>query len=132
MLKPARNCPGVGARYRSCPNLIRGNTRLCEACEALRGEEKKDYDRQRGSSSSRGYDSAWQKVREAKANRNPLCERCLLRGIERPLDVVHHIKPVEDFPELRLVMENLESLCRFHHEDIHGPDRWKKTALKDR
>ena len=130
-LKPARNCPGKGIRYRSCPNLIRGNVRLCDECEALSGVEKREYDQQRGSSSSRGYDGGWQKVRAIKANLSPLCERCLRKGIERPLDVVHHIKPVDKFPELRLVMENLESLCVFHHEAIHGPSRWRKTALKE-
>ena len=125
-LKPARNCPGTGSRYRSCPNLIRGNARLCDECEALRAGENKDYDLRRGSSNSRGYDSTWKKVREIKASLNPLCERCLRRGIERPLDVVHHIKPVDKFPELRLVMENLESLCTPCHEEEHGAERWKK------
>jgi 5-methylcytosine-specific restriction endonuclease McrA len=120
----SRPCPGKGSRFRSCPNLIRGNVRLCPECEALNNNETKEYDRRRGSSSKRGYDAAWKKLRELKANHNPLCEVCLNKGIERPLDLVHHVMPVEDYPKLRLVMENLLSVCIPCHEHIHNTDRW--------
>ena len=35
---------------------------------------------------------------------------------------VHHIKPLEDFPELGLCLDNLESLCR----DCHAATRVRK------
>lgn len=33
---------------------------------------------------------------------------------------VHHIKEVEDYPELALELDNLETLCVFHHNLIHN------------
>ena len=55
-----------------------------------------------------------------KAGRDPLCEECLKHGIEKPLELVHHVLPIETYPELRLVMENLMSLCRNCHDEIHS------------
>ena len=115
--KIARPCS-----YPSCPSLALSGKSRC-AIHALK--ERQANDQIRGNSVSRGYDAAWNKVRNMKANRNPLCEMCLLKNIEKPLDVVHHIKDIEHYPELRLVMENLLSLCTEHHEGIHGPSRYK-------
>lgn len=33
---------------------------------------------------------------------------------------VHHIKEIEDHPELALKLNNLETLCLFHHNQVHG------------
>lgn len=32
---------------------------------------------------------------------------------------VHHIKEIEDYPELALELDNLETVCVFHHNLIH-------------
>ena len=122
--KPRRPCPGKGPRYRRCQNLIDGNEACCPECKPYEKKATKRYDQQRGNSGDRGYDAAWQKVREGKASRNPLCERCLRNGNIHALDVVHHIKPIETHPELRLVMDNLESLCTACHEEEHKGERW--------
>lgn len=82
----------------------------------------------RESSTSRGYDRAWRKVRAYKIKLNPFCERCFKLGKIVPIQiktdgnfgVVHHKKPVEQFPELRLLIDNLESLCWRCHEIEHG------------
>ncbi len=82
----------------------------------------------RKSSDERGYDSAWRKVRAIKVKKSPVCERCLKRGVYVPIEVkrgghygvVHHIKSVEEYPELRLKLSNLESLCFECHEAEHG------------
>jgi 5-methylcytosine-specific restriction protein A len=37
--------------------------------------------------------------------------------------LVHHIEPVETAPEKRLAVENLQSLCRDCHEELHGRRR---------
>lgn len=123
-LLSARPCPGKGSRFRSCPNIIRGNVRFCPECEALSSVEDREYNQKRGNSGKRGYDSTWQKVRAIKVSINPLCEMCLEQGIERPTDVVHHVKPVDKFPELRLVMGNLKSLCTPCHESVHKVSRF--------
>jgi 5-methylcytosine-specific restriction protein A len=106
----------------ACGNLATPNS---SRCEAHTKQDRDANDERRGTNNERGYDSVWSRVRSMKANRDPLCEACLLKNIERPLSVVHHIKDVEHYPELRLVMENLQSLCVFHHEAIHGKSRWK-------
>ena len=121
-----RPCPGVGPRRGSCPNLIRGSERNCEICDPYVKAKNKRYDKARGNSGERGYDAAWAKIRNVKASQDPLCEFCLRDGLVVPLDVVHHDKPIETHPELRLVMDNLISLCNEHHEIIHGPERWGK------
>jgi 5-methylcytosine-specific restriction protein A len=74
----------------------------------------------RGTAAQRGYDRAWQRVRGAFLKAHPLCVECERRGKVRPAEVVHHLKPVEDFPELRLKWSNLEGLCRDCHERHHG------------
>ena len=124
--KCARPCPGRGPRRGSCPNLIRGHE-VCPECQVYEKAAAKEYDQQRGSSRQRGYDTQWEKVRDFKASHDPLCEECLKQGYpDRALDVVHHIKPIETHPELRLVMDNLMSLCTAHHEEIHKGERWGK------
>jgi len=84
----------------------------------------------RPNSSSRGYDHHWQKVRAIKVAKDPFCERCLKKKpkLYVPIKVktsgrygvVHHIKPISTHPELRLVLDNLESLCFICHEIEEG------------
>ncbi|MEM7303395.1 MAG: HNH endonuclease [Pseudomonadota bacterium] len=55
-------------------------------------------------------------VREAYAKSiNHLCEECSRRGYVTPLDDVDHMIPVRLRPDLRLDPENLDGLCRSHH-----------------
>ena len=62
---------------------------------------------------------AWKKIRlERLAKDNYLCQRCKERGLLVPGTLVHHIKPLEDCPELALELDNLISLCNTCHEQI--------------
>lgn len=124
--KPARNCPGKGPRYRSCPNLIRGSVRLCPECEVYAEADKREYDQKRDESVDRKFihSTAWRKERLAYLNEHPLCERCLLEGKEVPAVLVHH----RDENELNRAVENKEALCNSCHEKIHGPSRFKKKT----
>ena len=115
-MKPNRPCT-----YPGCPLYAEPNS---SRCKEHKHKAAKEYDQKRGNSGERGYDATWQKVRNIKANQDPLCEICLKQGMVKPLDVVHHIKPVETHPELRLVMSNLMSLCTACHEEIHKGERW--------
>lgn len=91
-------------------------------------------DDNRPSSKERGYDSQWRKVRALKVEKDPFCERCLRKKpklyvpikvkINGNYGVVHHIKPISTHPHLRLVMDNLESLCFVCHEIEEGRMRF--------
>jgi len=37
--------------------------------------------------------SGWKHLRNAYLSCHPLCERCMLRGISKPAEEVHHKKP---------------------------------------
>ncbi|HCG5939063.1 TPA: HNH endonuclease [Vibrio parahaemolyticus] len=64
------------------------------------------------------YQSAkWRKLRARKAKESPLCENCLTYTIIKPVDVVDHIKPLLDYPDLAYVFSNLQSLCHQCHND---------------
>lgn len=59
----------------------------------------------------------WKRIRIQALNRDHwLCQECLRQGRFRQAREVHHKKPLEDFPELGLDLNNLESLCHDCHE----------------
>ncbi len=90
-------------------------------CEQHKHADRNAYDALRGNSGQRGYDRQWQLVRNRKISEYPLCERCLASGRGAVIaNVVHHINPVDKYPELRLIYSNLESLCNECHEREHG------------
>jgi len=64
--------------------------------------------------------SKWRKKREAILRRdNYLCQECKRYGKTTPAQTVHHIYPLERYPELALVSVNLVSLCNECHEQMH-------------
>lgn len=81
----------------------------------------------------------WARVRRAKVAMNPLCERCLAKGITTVAEEVHHKEPVQNGPNLygmeRLCydMDNLESLCSDCHVEAHRElDSYSKHYKKKR
>jgi 5-methylcytosine-specific restriction enzyme A len=82
------------------------------------------------------YDSEeWKLIREeVKKRDNYECQECKRNGYvtidtneysekakrKKIQLVVHHIKELEDHPELALDMDNLETLCVNCHNRIHG------------
>ncbi len=114
--------PGTACRWPGCPEIVKG-----DYCEQHRNQVRRKYDKQtdtrRGSARQRGYDNHWDKFRDWFMNQpgNQYCHRCLeLRGDIRKSEVVHHIQAVADRPDLRLVADNCQALCRNCHEEIHG------------
>ena len=76
----------------------------CPKCMSQRNVE-------RGSSTQRGYDSTWQRVRNAYIARHPLCQwtdPCPLPAVD-----VDHITPMRAGGTHKHT--NLQSLCRPHH-----------------
>lgn len=49
-----------------------------------------------------------------------MCRHCRRYGKTTQATMVHHIYPVEDYPQLGLVNENLISLCNGCHEKMHN------------
>lgn len=71
----------------------------------------------RSNAGTRGYDHIWSKLSERFRRKHPFCRFCEQQGREiGPADLVDHIIPVKDRPDLRLTWSNLQSLCRSHHE----------------
>jgi 5-methylcytosine-specific restriction endonuclease McrA len=44
--------------------------------QAARPEKRQQYDHERGSAASRGYDGRWQKAARSHLSRSPLCRYC--------------------------------------------------------
>jgi 5-methylcytosine-specific restriction enzyme A len=82
------------------------------------------------------YDSGnWKRLREDVKDRdNNECQECKRKGIvtvdrneysekakrKKIKLLVHHIKELEDHPELALEVDNLETVCVDCHNKIHG------------
>src|SRR5450756_2332853 len=68
--------------------------------------------------------TTWRRLRRIKLSNNPLCELCLARGVVVQASQIDHIIPVAKQPELRLSLDNLQSLCETCHS--------KKTREENR
>ena len=82
----------------------------------------------------------WKDKRKSILRRDEyLCRECKRYGRSRTAQTVHHINPLEDYPELALVSDNLLSLCNSCHDTMHdritrvlteAGERWReKVAL---
>lgn len=104
--KPRKPCAKPG-----CNKLTRERY-----CPKHQNYSRKLWDKTRGTSKERGYDSQWRKTRKVYLAVHPICE-C---GCGRLADTVHHIISVEEKPKLRLVWANLKAMKRECHEKEHG------------
>ena len=109
-IKPWKPCNSP-----SCPELIRDG----RYCERHKKQKQKQIDDRRGTFRERGYSANWDKLKAIKKRRNPLCEMCLQMNVVKPMELVHHIKPVSDGGPM-LDMDNLMSVCRKCHAKLHG------------
>lgn len=66
--------------------------------------------------------TTWKRLRRMALIRDHyLCQRCR----RRPANTVHHMKPREEYPELALVLENLQSVCAICHNREHPEKGWR-------
>lgn len=68
----------------------------------------------------------WQNARNQKRRDSPLCEDCLEDVPMRvtPVQVVDHVIPLTQAPDLALTYDNLRSLCHDHHAaKTHGREQ---------
>lgn len=85
-------------------------------------EQQRFYDKYiRNKDSKKFYNSAtWRRARVKILSRdNHLCQECLRHDILTPANAVHHIKELENYPDLALDEENLESICNACHNKEH-------------
>lgn len=78
------------------------------------------------------HSAAWKRIRKAALQRDGgYCQDCMDRvragyGIRpRRAEMVHHIKPIEERPDLALEISNLRSLCNECHNREHPEKGWK-------
>ena len=106
-LMPWKSCPVAG-----CPELVRfgrceRHDRRQKKAQAERRHNEPFYNKMR-----------WQRRRNAKRTRDPLCERCLRYGRTRVADMVHHIKPISEGGS-KLDWNNLMCICFGCHVEVH-------------
>ena len=85
------------------------------------------------------YDTpAWRKKRKQILIKDKYeCQHCKAKGIYTKADTVHHIKPLDKYPQLALSdyydnekkQRQLISICRACHEHEH--ERWKLLNIKE-
>jgi 5-methylcytosine-specific restriction protein A len=107
--RPMRPCPAPG-----CTRLVvRGR------CDDHQKADRLAEDADRGSSAQRGYDARWRKLRAAFLKQHPLCmcDECKAGELRvTAAEVVDHIQPIEERPDLRLAWSNLRSMSKQHHD----------------
>ncbi|MDF3208362.1 MULTISPECIES: HNH endonuclease signature motif containing protein [Mesorhizobium] len=69
----------------------------------------------RGSPRDRGYDSKWDRLSIAYRKRHVCCAWCAQQDRDTLTDLVDHIIPVVDRPDLKYTWSNLWALCKHHH-----------------
>lgn len=100
-------------------------------CEEHKKEKNNEYNKQIRNASdfdkevSKFYKSAnWKKTRDIKITRDPLCESCLRNGHVKQAEIIHHLKEVRDDWSKRFEIDNLESVCRSCHNQLHGSKKY--------
>lgn len=94
--------------------------KICLGCAALItsgsrcAECKSAYEKQRGTSTERGYGYEWQKIRAQVLQEEPVCAVC---GTDKDLTVDHIIPKSADGTDER---SNLRTLCFFHNRQKSG------------
>ena len=92
----------------------------CEKCKCKPRHQKKKW----------WYDHKWRVLSERFRADNPLCHDCNWEGRTTPAEEVHHIKPISEYPELRLKLDNIVALCKECHATRHrnlraGEPQWQ-------
>lgn len=112
-----------------CGAIVPRGVRYCDRCEPHFEQARQRADAQRrGSSSSRGYDAPWRKLREdVLARDHHLCRYCANLGLDTAATLVDHIRSkaaggTDD-------VENLASCCaQCHAEKSLRHDAWYGRA----
>lgn len=106
--------------YNKCPNLVGSGYLYCSQHGSI---IIKQYDKDRGSSTKRGYNSRWRKARLIYWGEHPLCVECLKENKIIEATVIEHIVPHKGDMVLFWDESNWQSLCKSCHD--------RKTVRQD-
>lgn len=113
--KPMRECRKIGCHILTRKTYCKKHREEKQRREAAR---QREYDTHKRDSTADAFykSSAWQKARALSiASHYGLCQDCLAEGRFKRADMVHHIRPLREYPELALVQSNLRPLCNKCH-----------------
>jgi 5-methylcytosine-specific restriction enzyme A len=116
-----------------CGKRISAELKRCEACDLKRNERHKEYDNTRRNKERASFYSSklWATVRNKVAIRDKqLCQLCLSQKRFKKLQLIHHIKTLEEFPELGTVESNLIGLCSACHGRVHEEYKTNKQTME--
>ncbi|WP_311316029.1 HNH endonuclease [Cytobacillus oceanisediminis] len=112
----------------SCGTPIDMSLSKCDSCKAKKNERHQLYDKYRRDKEAAAFykSKSWQLIREQALLRDlGLCQYCLAKDKITLADMVDHIIPVKEAWELRLVLDNLQSLCNSCHAAKTSEDKKK-------
>ena len=113
--KPKKPCESLG-----CPELIQIGERYCSKHKK---QEQRQYDKQRGSSTQRGYGARWRQYRLHYLMAHPLCinfDEC--RNVSTVVDHIVPMKRGGSFWDPR----NHQAMCKSCHDrkTVKEDGRW--------
>ena len=112
--KIGHNCGRSG-----CPNKAKSGDSYCKEHIQV---QRRQYDKQRGSSAERGYDAKWKKYREWYLRNHPLCRICEVEGKTIIATVIDHIVSIRRKGSF-WDPNNHQALCKPCHD--------RKTVTED-
>lgn len=99
---------------------------------AVAAQKAKKSGNFRGSPRERGYDSKWDRLSVKFRKMHPFCLFCSQQGRDSLTDIVDHIVPVADRPDLIHEWSNLCALCTRCHGRKFGMETYaRENGLLD-
>lgn len=98
-------------REPGCPAAAMDRGYCADHAQPARRLRYLSYDRSRGTSSQRGYDARWRRIRKLVLAERPLCVDCDRAGRVTMANEVHHI----DYNSRNNNPANLMPLCKSCH-----------------
>ena len=104
------------------PCRLPGCGKFCEHGHVYCPEHDAQYgsDAMRGNANYRGYDRQWREARRRFLQLNPLCVKCMERGMLTPATVVDHVIPHRGDRKLFWDEQNWQPLCKECHDKKTG------------
>lgn len=94
-----------------CGELVEAGQKYCEKHKALHKEETRP-------AAGRGYNARWGRFRKWYLASHPFCVMCMQEDPPRytKATVIDHIIPFRGDEKLQYDLDNLQALCKKHHD----------------